>query len=373
MELDQHMSIHQVTSTSFLPLVFSPPGCPLSVHFAIYLSISGREADFLDQISQLSNCIDELNEKYEDCLVFIRGDGNVNSNNIDRMRLLKAFLNNHSLMQVVISHKTYHHFLGGGSFDSNVDIILQSKSSKYSESVTTIYCKHDYPDMDSHHDAILSSVFLPLSPVNTSDKNLVTAPRLDHSRYKILWSEEGIERFQEEVANKLHETRLKWLNPLSKTSLAILLALTNDILSTAAIATNKSVNLNSVHIVRSKKKPQEVRESENYLKTAKSNNKTADNIHTGNTEELKTARKNHRFLIRSLKNKKDHMHNENLFGILESNPTKAFSVIKSARNSSAAQVPYIRAGDKQYTGDKVADGLFDNTCVPISQTFHQYQ
>ena len=98
--LDQHISIHRLTSTSFLPLVFSPPGCPVSVHFAIYLPTSGREADFLDQISQLSNCIDELNEKYEDCLVFIRGDGNVNSNNIDRMRLLKAFLNNHSLMQV---------------------------------------------------------------------------------------------------------------------------------------------------------------------------------------------------------------------------------------------------------------------------------
>ena len=119
--LDKYVTIHPVHSTSFLPLVFSPPDSPVSVHIALYLPTSGKEAEFVDQITQLSNCLDDLRELYEDCLIFIRGDGNVNTNNLDRTKVFSTFLSFHNLEQVFIDHKTYHHFLGGGAFDSNFD------------------------------------------------------------------------------------------------------------------------------------------------------------------------------------------------------------------------------------------------------------
>ena len=93
--------------------------------------------------------------------------------------------------------------------------------------------------MFSHHDAILSTVSIPADTVPPPDQELVTAPKQEYSRIKIMWSEEGILDYQEEVSNKLAEIRLRWLDPLSETSLTILLHRTNDILCEAAVRTNK--------------------------------------------------------------------------------------------------------------------------------------
>ena len=195
------------------------------------------------QITQLSICIEEITSKYNDCLIFIRGDGNVNPNNQGRVKILSSFLKTHSLKQSEINHKTYHHFLGGGVFDSNIDILLYSISAVFPETVSKIFCKHDHPDMDSHHDAILSSVFLPLVPHHEEPQDLITAPLINHPRHKIVWSAEGIDLYQKDVASKLSESRITWLNPLSKTSMAVLLFKTNDILTKAAKETNKVVDL----------------------------------------------------------------------------------------------------------------------------------
>ena len=252
--LDSFISTHPTSSTSFLPIILQPPGSPVSVHIALYLPTSGREGEFLEQIIQLSNCISDITDKYGDnCLIFLRGDANVNSNNNERVKIFENFLSLHNLVQVKIDHKTYHHFLGGGAFDSNIDIVSHSKDSTYNESVSTIFCKHDYPEIESHHDIIISSVFLPVEELPTPEADLVTAPRMKHTRHKIVWSEDGIARYQEEVAGKLSEIRKKWLNPLSKTSMSILLSLSNETLCKTAILTNKSENLNQVRKLSSKK------------------------------------------------------------------------------------------------------------------------
>ena len=116
---------------------------------------------------------------------------------------------------------------------------MQSK-----EAITNIFCKHEHPEIESHHDAILSEVNLPATELDLSMENLVTAPRLSHQRQKIVWSSEGILDYQELVSSQLHGVRTRWLNPISKTSASILLKMTNAILNNAAIKTNKSVNLN---------------------------------------------------------------------------------------------------------------------------------
>ena len=137
--LDKYVSVYPVDSPSFLPVVYSPPGSPISVHIALYLPTSGKEAEFIETITLLSNTIDDINEKYESCLIFIRGDGNVNPNNSDRMVVFSSFTSAFNLVQIPIKHKTYHHFLGGGAFDSNIDVILHSRDVPNMESVSTIY------------------------------------------------------------------------------------------------------------------------------------------------------------------------------------------------------------------------------------------
>ena len=138
--LNGYINIHPVQSTAFLPLIYCPPNSPVSVHIAIYLPTSGRENDFLDQITQLSSCIDELKELYPSCIIFIRGDGNVNKINLERYRIFSHFLATQNLLQIPVNHKTYHHFLGGGLFDSEIDVILQTNNSPQLESVTNVFC-----------------------------------------------------------------------------------------------------------------------------------------------------------------------------------------------------------------------------------------
>ena len=360
--LDKFITTVPATSPGFLPIIFSPPDSPPSVHLGIYLPTAGKEAEFLDIAIELSNCVAELTERFEDCLVFIRGDGNINPNNAARVRILSSLLSSHSLCQVKIMHKTYHHFMGGGTFDSNIDIILHSTHAQYPETVTKIFCKHDHPDMDSHHDAVLSTVFLPINQNNEPRQDLLTAPKLQHSRYKVVWSLDGIAAYQQEVSSMLAEARLTWLNPASKTSLAVLLFKTNEILSKTAQSTNRVIKLGEVKNIKSKKKPIEIKQTENTLREALRKVKLSVTVTEKEyaAKALKMARNNHRHIIKSLRNKMYVEHDQKFFEILSSNPSSVFTSIKRAKSSSKAQVPFIMVGEKKYKGDKAIDGLYES-------------
>ena len=207
--MDKYVTVSSLVLTSFLPVILSLPGCPVSVHIALYLPTAGREAEYVEQLALLSNCIKELRVKYEDCLIFIRGDGNTNPKNKERMKLFTYFLSSYNLGQIKINHCTYHHFLGGGAFDSNIDVILQSENvpDQESESVVEIFCSKELPDMFSHHDAILSQVTLTSILTPAPDQELVSAPRVNHQRTKITWSEKGIADYQATVGHDLAKIR----------------------------------------------------------------------------------------------------------------------------------------------------------------------
>ena len=72
--IDKYISIYPVPSSSYLPVIFSPPGSPVSVHIALYLPTSGQESKFVNEISQLRIIIEEIQEKYPDCFLYLRGD-----------------------------------------------------------------------------------------------------------------------------------------------------------------------------------------------------------------------------------------------------------------------------------------------------------
>ena len=355
--LDKFVTIHPSPSTSFLPLVLSPPGCPVSIHIAIYLPTSGKETQFLEEILLLENTLDELRDLYQDCLIYIKGDGNVNPNNKDRSEIFQNFLSNNHLKLVNITHKTYHHFLGGGAFDSNIDIIAQTSETVCSEAVTRIFCRNEYPEIDSHHDLLVSKVSFPKSEkLSTMCNDLLTAPKVPNTRRKIIWSDEGIECYRDEVMHKLSEIRQRWLDPLSPTSLAILLHNTNDILNRAAIITNKSIDLTNKKVVKSEKKQRSIIKSEKGLKDL--SRLPGENFREN--EAFKKAQSQHRALIRKSKVAHNAGHDKQFFSILSSSPSKAFNAIRSARTSTVPQVPYVVVGGKKYDGDRVIDGLFES-------------
>ena len=90
--LDPYVSIHPVSTTSFIPLILQLPGYPVSIHIALYLPTSGRDQDFVSELTNLRVCVEELMERFPSAVIYIRGDSNVNKNHTNRVLLLKQFL-----------------------------------------------------------------------------------------------------------------------------------------------------------------------------------------------------------------------------------------------------------------------------------------
>ena len=235
---DAYITIHPVSTPSFLPIIFTPPGCPVSVHVALYFPTSGKENEFIEQLCLLRVTVEELQEKYPDSLLFLRGDSNVNPNNKQRLTIFNDFLNHFNLISVPINHKTYHHFLGDGQFDSEIDVIAVPVSLQTCEKVTSVICSRECSEVDSHHDIIVTSLTLPDLPEDIPDK-LVTAPRVPNNRRRVIWSDDGVSRYQALVSSRLSHLRNNWCSSSSPSSFSVLLKATNEVLDYSAAETKE--------------------------------------------------------------------------------------------------------------------------------------
>ena len=54
-EHDPYVSVIPSEFSSYLPILFSAPGCPISVHIAVYLPTHGKDNEFLEEISKLNS------------------------------------------------------------------------------------------------------------------------------------------------------------------------------------------------------------------------------------------------------------------------------------------------------------------------------
>ena len=357
-ELDPYITVHSVSSTSFLPVIFNPPGSLKSIHFAVYLPTLGHENEFVEELSKLTDTVYELRNVHPDAPIFLRGDFNVNQNQKKRMELLNLFCSELSLQQVGFPKPTYHHFLGGGKSDSYLK----------SEVIKNIECKLDNPLIDSHHDLIVSEYEVPNIIENVADsKDNIAAPTVSINRLKVIWSDEGIENYQKLVTPELSRIQNLYLSTPSATLHALLLESTNNVLISAASSTNRAFPLKNTSIQRPSKIPASIKKSQKaLLKEYKElkhfiNNPKYSEVEVESMKEnYKHSRNIHRKLVRSTKAKKAIERDENLFHILSSNPSKIFKSIKSAKRAKASKITKLIVGDRLYLDDSVKDGFFDS-------------
>ena len=356
--LDPFISTQRQYSSGFLPIIFCAPNLQASIHISLYLPTAGKDAHFLDVLAQLQICIDDLLSKLPDAVLFLRGDCNVNCNNSNRLAVFKHFCNVHNFEQVTINHPTYHHFMGQGTQDSNLDILLYSKSnssSTHGEELLDICCKLENPLLQSHHDALISVAKIPVVPDQPKETDLLTAPRIPNDRRKVNWSAQGISDYKDLLSLNLPKLRENWLKTDSKSSISILLNSTNQLMTKAEAATNDILHLNKKFEKRSKKLPYKIRKSKNIvLKSFKScKNKPVSQSHH------KKTLLNHRKLIREAQNEQNCKRDENLHKILSSNPSSLFRTIRSEKMKSKAATNILQVNDKLYEDEKVPDGFFD--------------
>jgi hypothetical protein len=62
-----NIQVFPVKSTAFLPVIFSPPKHPVTIHIAVY-----KENEFVEEVAKLNVHIDNLRNLHPDALFFLR-------------------------------------------------------------------------------------------------------------------------------------------------------------------------------------------------------------------------------------------------------------------------------------------------------------
>ena len=362
-EHDPYITVWPVTTTSFLPILFHPPGSALTVHVAVYLPTAGQDALFLDELSKLSDTLDEINAAHPNAPFFLRGDFNVSERNIKRTEIFKYFCQDYNLQEVPIPHPTYHHFVGDTS--SSLDKLLVTNDGDLPEVLVHVHCKLQEPLVDSHHDLIVSSWKLPTAAkINNSDENIV-APQLPNNRLKIFWSDEGIEEYQQIVVPHLTRIQELWLSSPTKATLSLLLNATSNLLTSSAALTNRFVSLDLSSKPRHMKTiPKFILKSRRNLLKMNRLLQQAKNRKENNVGELlkayNAARMRHRSLHRQYKAEQAWKRDHTLYSVCTKDPSVIFKSIKSVKRGSIRKIQKLTVGKKVYVGDSVKDGFFDS-------------
>ena len=269
--------------------------------------------------------------------------------------MFNDLLSHLGLVTLPLYHKIYHHFLGGGLFDSEIDIDAVPKSSYLSEKITNILCSKDHTEVDSQHDIILSSL-----DISDDASKLVTAPRVPNMRKRIIWSQVAIPKYQAILSSMLPKLRNGW-HTSSPSSFFVLLKTTNEALDFVATETNKSVLLNAPPKVKHMVIPPDIRKAHKELKKAHKINKSASISDKSRTSTaLFKAKQTYRLAVRRQNHSENLKRDSLLFTICTTDSTTLFKKIRISKRSATRQVPYLTVGDKEYVGTRVADGMFDS-------------
>ena len=113
--------------------------------------------------------------------------------------------------------------------------------NNHCENLSKIICSKEDARADSHHDILVSTLTLPYVLASPDPTDNITGPRVQSTKHHITWSDEGITRYQELLANTLPalQTQDDTDNAVLTGSASFLLSMTNHLLTTAAKSTNK--------------------------------------------------------------------------------------------------------------------------------------
>ena len=231
--LDPFITIHSTESSSFLPLVLCLPNSKPSIHITLYLPTRGKESQFLGEIANLKVALDDLIKEHKDPAIFLCGDANASSSNSKRYPLFNHFCSTYNLKLVYINHKTYHHFMGQGNSDSDLDVLLHSDHDYVCEHLAHVRCGQVDQLIDSHHDVLISTCTIPSYTSPSVQPHFHPAPRVENGRHRVAWTDKGIAEYEMIVSRLLPGIRHKLFSS-SQVSTSMLLQSTNTLLSLAA-------------------------------------------------------------------------------------------------------------------------------------------
>ena len=380
--LDPFISIINVTSSRFIVLVLDIPEHPITIHIGIYLPTAGLETEYVQELSKLENTFDELNEKFPNATIFVRGDANsslaIRPGN-KRDILFKYFCDRLHLKHSDIGHPTYHHFVGSTS--SAIDVILQKDSSPLiikQETVQEVLCSKSNAMIDSKHDLIISTFSLPsIGSLPDVNDDLDDPPEVPNTKHRVLWSDSGIEDYRHLISPTLSNLQTNWSNPTTSVSYSVLLQATNSALTSAAKHTNDFIDLSKVSKTRNYSAPLDVTIASKEKCTAHKNwCKVSEDPHatitqkTAAKEVFTSARSRHRRLWRLHQFSHASASFQKLDTILTSDPSSAHKVLRKHKTSASGRSPHARSLPRLWISTLVNSPL--KTGLPLKQTLSSW-
>jgi hypothetical protein len=193
----------------------------------VYLPTAGKDGDWVATLLELKQHMTVNFNKHGNIAVFLRGDFNASSKNLSRSLLFAAFIRRLDLTRLSLPHPTYHHFMGSGASDSDLDQLLYGGNIMATETLENIICELENPLMFSHHDMIISTCMLPPKPSDKmNDAENITAPRVPNDRFATKWSDEGVEEYELIASPLLSQIRESWGQGEDSASISMLLSTT---------------------------------------------------------------------------------------------------------------------------------------------------
>ena len=268
-ELDPFISILPSETSRISAILLDLPEHQTTVHINVYLPTSGKEAEFISTLGTLQVVIEDAKEAHPTALIYVKGDANASviprPNNKRDQAFISFCESNRFLSLSLNNHKTYHHFMGDGSSDSNIDVCLSSSTSadgipslSKEKLLGILCCKDDVLASNSHHVIILSSIELCYQEATKRDSS-PDIPTIENTRHKIVWSDEKLDQYCDLVKPVLAQLQDTWLVNPSPSTLSILLQQTNNVLAAAAKSTQKVVFLNKEHREKKERIPDDLK------------------------------------------------------------------------------------------------------------------
>ena len=316
------------------------PGLSSTVHICLYLPTSGKDQEFVLAFAALIAVLQSVTEEHPRTPVYLRGDANVNPKNLLRTQLLKDLQAQFSLQRLDLGHPTHHHFMGEGTSDSQLDIILHTAPPHLAETLVDVVCGQDNPLVSSHHDLIISKFPSSSTPYFPPPQAL-SAPRIPNDRVKVCWEDEGLENYKNLLSSALPLLQESLNGPPSEAMASILLNCTNQALNRAAELSFKTIKLSQEPRPRKEKVDVHVRRAQIVSLQASKSLKKLRASHLSSASALQAAQdakssasSSLRAAVRAASSFRARQRDLLLHSVLFNDPRKLQAAVKKAKASS---------------------------------------
>ena len=167
------------------------------------------------------------------------------------------------------------------------------------------------------------------------------------------------------MSPSLVRLREVWSSPLAPASFSVILESTNDILSSAAKATQRIVHLGKPRPVKPTNHP-EIRaaqkkslEATRHYRSLSACPQLSSAVKSAKAE-CAAARSSLRSLTRTWQQVEAVKRDQLLSSILDKNPKKLYSFIRSSKSTTSGAVQRLSVEEREYFGASVPDGFYDS-------------